>query len=321
MQSTSGNIKDVEAEIAEVLSGQPSILFEAASYLISSGGKRLRPRLLLAFNRMFGGDRESAVRAAASIEMLHNFTLIHDDIMDKDETRHGVPTTHVKFGDAIAILAGDVLQSESQMEMARAAQVLPSQKARHLLGVHAHISTEIAKGQTMDMQFEGMRYEAFTPKLYFSMIRLKTAILFSHSCWVGAYLAGAQARSAKAAAAFGMDLGMAFQMADDILGLVGDPSVTGKPVGSDVRNGKKTMPILLAVRNARGQEREKLLSLLEKRDPSATDIIVKAGGIDATRDLMERYRLRAESQLSSLPDNGAREELKELLYSSLVREK
>ncbi|MGC8631230.1 MAG: polyprenyl synthetase family protein [Thermoprotei archaeon] len=314
-------IEDVEREIKIVLRGEPEILFDAANYLISTGGKRLRPRLLLTFNDALGGNHEQAIKAAASIEMLHNFTLIHDDIMDKDETRHGVPTTHVKYGEAIAILAGDVLQSQSQMEMARATEGLPKNKARHLLERHAHISTEIARGQTLDMTFEDLPYEKFNSKLYYSMIRLKTAVLFSHACWVGAYLADASSSLANKAATFGLNLGMAFQMADDILGLVGDPSITGKPVGSDVRNGKKTMPIIIALSKLSGEKRLKVLNMLKEEDISVIDDIVEIGGIDDTKLLMNQFYQKAESVLSAFPKSTQIEDLRALLSSSVVREK
>ncbi len=315
------SVADVELEMKRVLSQDPSELFQAAWYLISTGGKRLRPRLLLAFNDVFGGDPERAIRAAASVEMLHNFTLIHDDIMDRDETRHGVPTTHVKFGEPIAILAGDVLQSESQLEMARAVEGLPMRRAMAVLKRHAIITTDIARGQTLDMRSELMDYDGVGVRFYYDMIRLKTAVLFAHACWTGAYLAGASSKFADAAKSFGLNLGMAFQMADDILGLVGDPQVTGKPVGSDVRNGKKTLPILIAIKNLRGSERGSLLEKLKARDPSAVDLIVKGGGIEETRSSMSKFKRQAESALQSMPSGPALDEVRALLSSAVVREK
>ncbi len=315
------SVADVELEMKRILSRDPSELFQAAWYLISTGGKRLRPRLLLSFNEVFGGDSERAIRAAASVELLHNFTLIHDDIMDKDETRHGVPTTHVKFGEPIAILAGDVLQSESQHEMARAVEGLPMRRAMAILESHAAITTDIARGQTLDMRSEVMDYREVGLRFYYGMIKLKTAVLFAHACWTGAYLAGASGKPASAARSFGLNLGMAFQMADDILGLVGDPHVTGKPVGSDVRNGKKTLPILIAIKNLSGSDRGSLLEKLKARDPSAVDLIVKGGGIEQTRSFMLKFKTQAESALRSMPNGPALEEVRALLSSAVVREK
>jgi geranylgeranyl diphosphate synthase type I len=315
------DVADVEREIKEVLSRDPSELFQAAWYLISTGGKRLRPRLLLAFSDLFQGDPEVAIKAAASVEMLHNFTLIHDDIMDRDETRHGVPTTHVKFGEPLAILAGDVLQSESQLEMARAAEGLSRRRAMVLLEKHASITTDIARGQTLDMRSEDMDYLQVGPRFYYHMIRLKTAVLFAHACWTGAYIAGAGERFSEKAKSFGLNLGMAFQMADDILGLVGDPRVTGKPTGSDVRNGKKTMPILVALKNLSGPDRVQLLEKLKARDPSAIDLIVKGSGIDYTKNYMLRFRSKAEAALKGMPRGPALEEISKLLDSAVVREK
>lgn len=311
---------EVEEEIARDLDREPRKLFDAAFYMISKGGKRLRPRLLVAFALMFSGERERMVNAAASVEMLHNFTLIHDDIMDRDELRHGVPTTHVEYGEPMAILAGDLLQAESGREMALAAVGMPSKRAVTLMNRHSAVTTEIARGQAMDMAFEGLDYSEVGIRDYYNMIALKTAVLFQHSCWVGAYLAGARALEAQKAARFGWNLGMAFQMADDMLGIKGDPKVTGKPSGSDVRNGKKTMPILLAIRGA-GKGRARLLALLRQRDPQAIPLLEEFGGIQRTMSVMERFKSRAEAELSSFHESPEKQELLSLLERSVFREK
>ncbi|HOT90017.1 MAG TPA: polyprenyl synthetase family protein [Anaerolineae bacterium] len=206
-------------------------------------GKRLRPIFLLLACEAHGGDWQAALPAAAAIELLHNFTLIHDDIEDRDRTRRGRPTLWAVWGEPQAINAGDALFALAYHSIINLqASALPSDLIVRIISHYSRAILKITEGQCLDLSFETC--QEITETAYLAMIHNKTAVLIGLACELGGMIAGASEEQVIALREFGEHLGMAFQMQDDLLGLWGNPEKTGKPVGSDLRNHKKTLPIL-----------------------------------------------------------------------------
>lgn len=306
----------VSADIAaRMRGGRPRGLYEAAAHLVTSGGKRLRPHMAIKSCELLGGTAAAALPAASAVEMVHNFTLVHDDIMDNDEVRHGVPTVHRRFGVPVAILAGDVLFSKA-FEAVSGPRIGAGRSA--LLAARlAAACTEVCEGQMLDMEMAGsdrMPSEAE----YLGMVSKKTAALFDAACAMGAICAGAGRRDAARLASFGRNLGVAFQITDDLIGVMGDPAVTKKPVGNDLREGKKSLPILMALGSATGAARRSIEGCLgnrraSKRDLAAAVDAIRGMGIDG--DVRDRAVLHARRARRSLAgrDGPAAAELSSLL--------
>ncbi len=269
----------VNADLAARLRGGPPGLYEAAAHLAASGGKRLRPHMAIKSCEMLGGRAAAAMPAAAAVEMVHNFTLVHDDIMDNDEVRHGVPTVHRRFGVPVAILAGDVLFSRA-FEAVSGPRIGAARSAP-LAARLAAACTEVCEGQMLDMEMAG---SARTPSEaeYLEMVSKKTAALFDASCAMGAICAGAGRRDVSRLASFGRNLGIAFQITDDLIGVMGDPAVTKKPVGNDLREGKKSLPILMAVASASGPAKRSIGRCLGNRKATGPEL---AAAVKAIRDM------------------------------------
>jgi len=231
------NAKIVNKYLGSKLNGSPAELYRASAHLIINGGKRLRPYLVIKSCQMLGGTTRDAMPAAAAIEMIHNFTLVHDDIMDNDEMRHGVPTVHTKFGMPLAILAGDVLFSKA-FDTVSISNVRNNKTSAKLVAKLAEACVDVCEGQVLDIQMaEGKKIPSKSD--YIKMIEKKTSALFEVSCAMGAICANTSSRDVANLASFGKNLGVAFQITDDYIGVLGDPKVTKKPVGNDLREGKK----------------------------------------------------------------------------------
>ncbi len=231
---------------------EPSKLYEPITYTLSLGGKRIRPALLLLANNLFGGKDEDALNSALAIEVFHNFTLVHDDIMDDAPLRRGKPSVYNKWNTNIAILSGDVM-------LMQAIQLLAKDNHANLhetLGLFNTTAIEVCEGQQMDMDFETSSTISIDD--YLKMIELKTAVLLAASLKIGAVLAGASKEDAKHIYEFGKNLGIAFQLMDDVLDLYGDPKKVGKRVGGDVIANKKTYLLLKAQELAQGKTAQDL---------------------------------------------------------------
>jgi len=264
------NAKKIDSYLLSRLKGEPTNLYNAARYLIAHGGKRLRPYMVMKSCELLGGDLRQALPAAAAIEMVHNFTLVHDDIMDNDEMRHGVPTVHMKFGIPMGILAGDLLFSKA-FETISQPQVKMSKDVRlSLVSTLATACRDVCEGQALDISMAASR-SIPTEKEYITMIEKKTSSLFVASCAMGAIAAETSEANVRRLATFGRNLGVAFQIVDDLIGITGDPKLTKKPVGNDIREGKKSLPILLAIRMADAKEKRAIL------DAFGNSSISKAG--------------------------------------------
>jgi len=282
------------------LKGNPKQLYDASAHLIIHGGKRLRPFMVLKSCMMLGGKQSDAMAAAGAVEMIHNFTLTHDDIMDNDDMRHGVPTTHKKFDMPLAILAGDVLYSKAYQIISKSK--LSANYKSQLVSKLSKACIEICEGQVDDIKLaENKRIP--TESEYIKMIEKKTAVLFEVSCAMGAISAKKSVKDVKNLSVFGRNLGIAFQITDDLIGIMGDSKVTGKAVGNDIREGKKSLPILLAIRNASGSDKKKILRVFGKSKATRVEIntvvsIIRSLGIEQTvRKQALRYANRATKAL------------------------
>ena len=305
------NAKFVNKYLRKELKGDPKQLYDAALHLIIHGGKRLRPYLVLKSCQMLGGKQSDAIPAASAVEMIHNFTLVHDDIMDNDEMRHGVTTTHKKFDIPLAILAGDVLYSKAYNTISSKSK-LSSNYTTQLVSKLSKTCIEICEGQVDDIKFaENKRIP--TEKEYIKMIEKKTAVLFEVSCAMGAICAKRKQKDVKNLSAFGKNLGIGFQITDDLIGIIGDSKITKKPVGNDIREGKKSLPIILAIKKARGQNRTKIMRVFGNSGASKQQInlavnVIRSLGVEKeVRDIALKYAQRAEKSISSYTGSAKNE--------------
>src|SRR5713226_1442992 len=251
------NAKKIDSYLLSRLDGEPRDLYKAASYLIEHGGKRLRPYMVVKSCELLGGNIRQAMPASAAIEMIHNFTLVHDDIMDNDEVRHGVPTVHIRFGIPVGILAGDLLFSKA-FETISSAYTEAKNVGLALVSNLARACCDVCEGQVLDITMAQSK-SIPNESQYIKMIEKKTSSLFIASCAMGAISAKRTDSDVRRLSTFGRNIGIAFQIIDDLIGIIGDTKLTKKPVGNDIREGKKSLPILMAIRRATGQERKTIL--------------------------------------------------------------
>ena len=295
------NAKIVNKYLNSKLKGNPKKLYDAAGHLIVNGGKRLRPYMVIRSCQILGGKSSTAMIAASAVEMVHNFTLVHDDIMDNDEMRHGVPTVHKKFGMPIAILAGDVLFSKA-FQIISESKLSPN-ATTHLISRLAKACVDVCEGQLLDIKMADEK-RIPTEREYITMIGKKTAALFDVSCAMGAICATNKPKDISNLSAFGRNLGIAFQITDDLIGVMGNPKVTKKPVGNDLREGKKSLPILMAIKLAKGNERKIILkafgnSKISKSDLNKAVEIIRSLGIEEkVRNQALKYAEKSEKSLT-----------------------
>ncbi|MYB30877.1 MAG: polyprenyl synthetase family protein [Cenarchaeum sp. SB0663_bin_5] len=288
--------------LRQSLTGTPTTLYDAASHLIMHGGKRLRPYMLMETCQMMGGNAAQAVVVAGTVEMIHNFSLVHDDIMDNDDTRHGVDTTHKKYGSSLAILAGDTLFSKAYQTLANAE--LPATVCASLVSQISDACVDICEGQWLDISMSASD-KIPPPSDYLLMIRKKTSALFEASCAMGAICANATSTDVENAAVFGQNLGIAFQITDDLIGVAGDSSITKKPVGNDIREGKKSLPILMALELAGSKDRDIIMRVFGNKQSTAEQtrnvvtIIQRLGIEDAVRSRAASYADAARRALKT----------------------
>jgi geranylgeranyl diphosphate synthase, type II len=236
---------------------QPASLYDANEYFLKMGGKRVRPVLCLMGNELFDDIKSDAWEVATAIELFHNFTLIHDDIMDKAPLRRGMETVHKKYGESTAILAGDVMQVAAYEHVNK----IQATFLHQVLGLFNNTAKEVCEGQQMDMDFE--KQEIVVHDEYLKMIELKTSVLLAASLKMGAILGGAGERNQKLIYEFGRKLGLAFQVQDDYLDAFGDPDKFGKQVGGDILSNKKTFLLIHALETASHNQLAELKKLIE----------------------------------------------------------
>jgi len=290
---------------------QPSTLYDPAQYILGIGGKRVRPVLCLMGNELFDEIKPSAWEAAAAVELFHNFTLIHDDIMDQAPLRRGMETVHTKYGTNTAILAGDVVMIMAYEYLRKVDPlILP-----HILTIFNKTSLEVSEGQQLDMDFEKRDWVSLDE--YVHMITLKTSVLLAASLSIGACIGGAGEGNAQHLYDFGKNLGIAFQVQDDYLDAFGDPAKFGKQVGGDILANKKTFLMIRAMESASGSDKSRLTELLnETGEHKVKEVlqIFKRSGVDEWAvELKNKYLDQAYTHLEAIAVmNKRKEPLKEL---------
>jgi len=303
--------------------GEPETLYNAVRHLPLAGGKRLRPSLAMVSCEAVSGDIKNVMPLAIALELTHNFTLVHDDIMDKSKLRRNIPAVHIKFGEPTAIIAGDLLFDKAF-------------EAIH--GISGDLSVfknvefglidcirEISEGQQLDMEFE--KRKDVNEDEYIEMILKKTAVMFMYAAEAGAILGGATKEQSNALNEYGKFLGLGFQMHDDYLDMSSDEKTLGKDIGNDIRNGKKTLIAVHCLNNVSGEDKklmDKIFGNLKSTDSEVKQVyslFKKLGSIDHAKNTAVRYCENAKKALEVLPDSDAKQILLELANYSIKREK
>ena len=287
---------------------KPSQLYEASRHIINAGGKRLRPFLTIKSCEAAGGKKKDAVPFAAALEILHNFTLIHDDVMDHDKLRRGKPTVHATYGEPMAILAGDLLFAKVYQSILDYAPAhLSSDDVVLALQKMTDAIIVLCEGQALDVSFP--KATDVSEDDYIFMIGAKTSALFKACAEVGAIAAGATSETIHSLGSFAWDAGIAFQIVDDILGITADESKLGKPVGSDIREGKKTIIMIHALKNANDTQLAVLIDGMKGEE-----------SIDYARSEAARYLENAIKSIENLDDTAAKKQLIELVNYFVQRD-
>lgn len=264
----------VDHEIATVLKGEAALLNEVGDYLAASEGKKLRPVLTVLSARACGGRGTSMHKVAASMELVHTATLLHDDVIDKSSLRRGQPTINARFGDDIAILMADYLYSNA-FELS-----LHALKPE-ILQMVCKVTSRMCEGELFQIE---KRDALLTEYDYYKIIKAKTAYLFSACCGLGGVVSGARKARVEALGEFGLEFGLAFQVTDDILDYEADQKVFGKTIGTDITSGKQTLPFLRALAAASAADRPKLIEAIKAGDvPVVLELVTKHGGLESAR--------------------------------------
>lgn len=301
------DMRRVDEVIRSRLSSSVALIDQISSYIISAGGKRIRPRLVLLFSEALGFDGPARHELAAIVEFIHTATLLHDDVVDESSLRRGRATANAVFGNAASVLVGDFLYS-------RAFQMMVSVDSMRVLQVLADATNVIAEGEVL--QLMNMHDPDLAVDEYLRVIRYKTAKLFEASAQLGAVIAGADELTQERCADYGRSLGTAFQLIDDLLDYEGNSSELGKNVGDDLREGKPTLPLLIAMTRANDEERALLRQAIEggelQRLTEVVAIVRRSGALRATRDAAREEAAKAQSLAGLLPPSKARDALIEL---------
>ena len=307
-------MREVDAVIQRRLASDVVMINQIAHYIISAGGKRVRPMLVLLFANALGFKGRERFELAATVEFIHTATLLHDDVVDESALRRGRQTANALFGNAASVLVGDFVYS-------RAFQMMVSVNRMRVLDVLADATNVIAEGEVL--QLMNMHDPDLSVEDYLRVIRYKTAKLFEASARLGAVLAEVDHHTEECCADYGRSIGTAFQLIDDLLDYEGDTQALGKNVGDDLREGKPTLPLLLAMERGSPEERQMIRHAIEhgetERLPEIVAIVRRVGAISATRDAARAEAAKARESLQLLPENPAREALLELCARSVDR--
>ena len=299
----------LEKEIKNIkFPSDPSNLYNPLTYFLTLGGKRMRPMATLIAGDLFGAEIEKTKYAALAIELFHNFSLIHDDIMDKAPLRRGKVTVHEKWNDNIAILSGDVL-------FVKAYELLAKNDCKYLLPLLAcfnRTAVEVCEGQQLDMDFE--QREDVSLDEYLNMIRLKTSVLLGAAFEMGAIIGEASEENIKNIYAFGVNLGLAFQIQDDLLDLYGESEKVGKQKGGDILADKKTILSILAKSSANSNQKEELTQIQKEIDPdkkinNTLQLFQTLNIKEKCISVMEDYYLKAKKSIEAIETESSKDKL------------
>lgn len=308
----------VNACILENMQSPVEIIPKLAGYLIAAGGKRIRPLLILASTALYRGDMVRAHRLATAVEFIHSATLLHDDVVDESTLRRGQEVANLVFGNQISVLVGDFL-------FARAFQLMVSDGSLDVLKVLSDAAAIITQGEVLQLSVAGN--SEIGTDTYIDIIKAKTAVLFAAACEVGPIVAGVDKSAAQAMAEFGVNLGIAFQIADDALDYAADQVALGKTIGDDFREGKVTAPVLIAMQQANEGEKEfwrNVIQAEERNDDDlrhAQELIVKYNAIDQSLSLARKYADDARLALAEAPDHPLRVMLDNVVEYTVRRDR
>ena len=302
---------------------KPEKLYKAAYHLPLAGGKRLRPVIAMVACEGISKSHKDIIPFAIALEVTHNFTLVHDDIMDKSTLRRNTPTVHVEYGEPTAILAGDLLFAKAFECMTKYKEVLPVWSSLNQLLIDGII--DVCEGQQLDMNFESR--SIVSREEYIEMIGKKTAALFMIAAEGGAVAARASPPVQQALRRYGFELGLAFQIRDDVLDMNSTTQTLGKDIGNDIRNGKKTLIAVHALEHATGEKKKILCDYFGNLD--ATDaqvhevyeVFKELGSLKYARDTANQYGLNAKESLQSIIDSPAKNILLSLADYAITRKK
>jgi octaprenyl-diphosphate synthase len=308
------DLERVDAVIRERLASEVALIRTISEYIIGSGGKRLRPALVLLAARALGDEGTAKHELAAVIEFIHTATLLHDDVVDESSLRRGRETANAQFGNAASVLVGDFLYS-------RAFQMMVAVGSARVMAVMADATNVIAEGEVL--QLMNVHDADTDEEQYLRVIRYKTAKLFQAATQVGAILGGADAATEEALADYGMHLGTAFQLIDDVLDYSGDSHETGKNLGDDLAEGKPTLPLIVAMREGSEPERAVIRHAIEQGGKADLDAVLAAirrtGALDYARRRAADEAGVASARLEGLPHSPARDSLLQLARFSVER--
>lgn len=302
---------------------KPVELYRAAYHLPHGGGKRLRPCLAMLSCESVRGEERNVLPFAVALELMHNFTLVHDDIMDKSILRRNIPTVHMKYGEPTAILAGDLLFAKAFEAMQDLSVDLPCFK--DLTYELIQCVLEICEGQQLDMEFQ--QQTKVSEKEYFEMVNKKTAVLFRLATRGGAILGKGNKKEIQALTDYGTNLGLSFQIWDDFLDISSSETVLGKDIGNDIRNGKKTLIAVHALAHARGSDKKTIDTIFGNPHASEQDIKIilrlfrNLGSVQYAKQTALSYSTNAKHALEKIEESKAKQLLTELVEYAIQREK
>jgi octaprenyl-diphosphate synthase len=313
---TRSDMDGVDALILARMQSPVSVIPLLAEHLIAAGGKRLRPLLTVAAARLAGGQGDAALKLAAAVEFIHTATLLHDDVVDSSQLRRGKVAAHLIWGAPSSVLVGDFL-------FARAFELMVETGSLKALEILARASRVIAEGEVL--QLTRSHDLKLSQAIYLEIIGAKTAELFAAAAEAGAVSAGADARRSQALRDYGQSLGLAFQLADDALDYAGSAETLGKNAGDDFREGKATLPLILAISRSGAREAEFWERAIGRREQAETDfrrareLVIGTGALDATLDLAGDYADAAKASLDLFPASEWRDALRSLADFAVSR--
>lgn len=311
-------LQAIEREMAQNMLSEIPMIPTVSRYLISSGGKRFRPMLLILCARLCGCSGQRAIPLASTIEFIHTATLLHDDVVDRAFVRRGMASANYVWGDGASVLVGDFLFTKSFSLIVKEGNL-------RILEVISSATTRMAEGEVMQLVKKGD--PRITEEDYFFVITNKTAVLISAACQTGAILAAATPEKEKALADFGLNLGIAFQLVDDILDYSAEAEILGKGIGQDLNEGKATLPLIFVLKTASSQERAYITQIIQNRNRQEADLaylwrlIQERGGLAYTIKIAENYARQAKDLLSFFPSSPEKEALLSLADYTVTRKK
>lgn len=310
------DMRAVNAMIIKRMDSPVALIPQLAGYLIAAGGKRIRPLLTLACTQIYNGDMTRAHALATSVEFIHSATLLHDDVVDESAQRRGQDTANLVFGNQASVLVGDFLFS-------RAFQLMTEDGSLDVLRILSNASAVISQGEVLQLTTAGNLETSIDE--YLDVIKAKTAALFAAACEIGPVIAGSDRSAVQAMAEYGMNLGIAFQIADDALDFEASEEKLGKTIGDDFREGKMTAPVIIALQNADTEEKKFWVRTISEKNQDEGDlktaqkILSKHNAVQKSLELAESYGAKARLALAEAPDHPLRTLLNDLVSYTIHR--